>query len=627
MGRLRVGLFAILIIWAVCLGFFIFAYQDATKPPVSIALNHLLIVGWLPLFFTALQLSLSARLSANTTKQLRFLIALTEAICMVALLCYYGMVLIGIEQWGRVITFSMIGVYAGQLTGLLRSLGINPLLPLIAIIAVVVALWGFISMLHGLFRADGMATNQRSWSRYAVVMAVILILAVVINLWRVQEFPDAVRYEPIALSMHPLTTRLQSNLTPADKRLEKKEELARASYSIVQDAEIRKPNIIFVVVDALRADRLVKGDYPRKLLPHIQDLSVKISNIQHPGMRSACGESSCGLKALFSSRHVSKFVDKPITIQEALKKNGYDIRLILSGDHTNFYGLKDLYAGADTYIDGISKLNSHYVNSDQFVLEQIKKLRPTPNPTFLQIHLMSCHGLSGKDGAPTFTPEVNHYSVPIEVKRKAKSTSELQPYLNAYDNGVVNADKILGEIFEALGESGFLKDAIIVLTADHGEMLGEHGEFGHSRSVWDSVIRVPFLMFRTGSPLQTQLTKYPVVSQIDISPTLMEEVGLSVPQAWDGQGLDRRHDAVRASRPVEFQQHRFFGLIERVDGIVLKYVYDTESSTEYVFDLMRDRGEERNLVASMSVDLLKRWRLSMAQAESIARESISTRPF
>ena len=73
MGRLRVGLFAILIIWAVCLGFFIFAYQDATKPPVSIALNHLLIVGWLPLFFTALQLSLSARLSANTTKQLRFL--------------------------------------------------------------------------------------------------------------------------------------------------------------------------------------------------------------------------------------------------------------------------------------------------------------------------------------------------------------------------------------------------------------------------------------------------------------------------------------------------------------------------------------------------------------------------
>lgn len=67
--------------------------------------------------------------------------------------------------------------------------------------------------------------------------------------------------------------------------------------------------------------------------------------------------------------------------------------------------------------------------------------------------------------------------------------------VNFYDNGVLQAADVIREIFEILGDRGYLRDSVVVITGDHGEGLGEHGHFGHSRYPYQEDIHVPLLFY------------------------------------------------------------------------------------------------------------------------------------
>ena len=84
--------------------------------------------------------------------------------------------------------------------------------------------------------------------------------------------------------------------------------------------------------------------------------------------------------------------------------------MILGGDHTNFYGLRDLYGDVDSYIDG-SDPSAKYSNSDRWVLAKSAELpERSGKPTMIQFHLMSVHPLAQRE--PEFTKFLSATSYP-----------------------------------------------------------------------------------------------------------------------------------------------------------------------------------------------------------------------
>jgi len=167
-----------------------------------------------------------------------------------------------------------------------------------------------------------------------------------------------------------------------------------------------------------------------------------------------------------------------------------------------------------------------------------------------------------------------------------------------YDGEVAYTDSLIGELLDALQEAGVADNTIVLVTADHGEALGDHGEPGHGLFLYASTILVPLMLRlpdRAGSgleiPEQVRLT--------DVAPTLLELAGLPVPDAYAGESLVPFLFNAGSARPAyseTFFPRYHFGWQElyalRADGF--KYILAPRPE---LYDLGPDAAELDNLVA------------------------------
>jgi tetratricopeptide (TPR) repeat protein len=115
-----------------------------------------------------------------------------------------------------------------------------------------------------------------------------------------------------------------------------------------------------------------------------------------------------------------------------------------------------------------------------------------------------------------------------------------RPYLHgSYDAEVVYIDKAIGRFQESLAARKILQDTVIVLTSDHGESLGEHGEETHGYFIYESTLWVP-LIFRwpAGTTLYPARVDEPA-SSLDVAPALLDFLGIPVPPQFQGHSLLR----------------------------------------------------------------------------------------
>ena len=109
-------------------------------------------------------------------------------------------------------------------------------------------------------------------------------------------------------------------------------------------------------------------------------------------------------------------------------------------------------------------------------------------------------------------------------------------YADKYHDGILQADALIAKIFAALRERGLLEDAVVAVTSDHGEALGEERQLGHGGPPIDAVVRVPLLIFDSeGFPYD----KRPLASVTDLAPTLLDRIGAPIPEHWTGVSLAR----------------------------------------------------------------------------------------
>lgn len=543
------------------------------------------------------------------------------------LVLYYVLAVVGFRSWGYLVSWGLISAYLHQAVYLGDALG-----PSVYGLAAVVGA-GFLIVIggfHTLFRrGDWLAATARRHSPVLVTVVGVLMLGTIcLFLWRFAEFPPTERGEPLALTFNPasLERKFQSHFRPDSSRLADEEKAARAAYAKPTNAP--GTNVILIVVDGLRARNMGVYGYARATTPYLSRLAEEGSLRRIARAYGICAESFCGLMGIAGSRYVHRFVDDPLTLPEVLRLHGYEIHMLLTGDHTNFYGLRKMYGQVDTYIDGSMSAGSFYINDDNAMVAALQHLRPrSTRRNYIQFHLMSNHVLAPRDPALlTFGESENYYAATGEMSLRRPTEDDKRKFVNFYDAGVAQADRTIHRLLALLREKGLMEDALVVVTADHGEFVGEHDLYGHAKGVRGEVLEVPLLWLATGKRGTLELEEDRLASQIDIAPTVLAHLGLPIPRTWLGQPLQAAVGPLQNGRAVLFQQNGEFGLVTRTaEGRIWKYWVNVESGEEQAFALDQDPSERNNQAAAIPARDRARWRSLLLPVEINVRESFSMR--
>jgi hypothetical protein len=173
-----------------------------------------------------------------------------------------------------------------------------------------------------------------------------------------------------------------------------------------------------------------------------------------------------------------------------------------------------------------------------------------------------------------------------------------------YHGEVAAADAALGPLLEPILASGKAGRTLVVLTADHGESLGEHGEATHGILAYEATLRVPLVLYQPR--LFPPRVVPDLVRHVDLLPTILDALALPVPEGLPGTSL-LPLVAGASSGPVTSYFEALAGQLDRGWAPLYGVLHDR---TKYVdlpivelYDLDRDPAEARNLAATRPREL------------------------
>jgi hypothetical protein len=365
---------------------------------------------------------------------------------------------------------------------------------------------------------------------------------------------------------------------------------ARAAYRSGMVAPRR--HVALIVVDSLRADHMQVYGYPRETTPFLDDLrrSGRLRAVRRAV--SSCAESNCGISSVLSSKTLGSTVPENFKLHDLLRDVGYRLHFILSGKH-DWFGLREFYGREmQTYFDGTTAA-LHAATDDRVVLEGLASVPPADHahPAFFHIHLMSTHQIGFR---------LKEYEAFLPALPHGRPDASTAARINGYDNGVLQADGIIRQVFDTLQAKGYLDGALVMIVADHGESLGSPGEpeLGHGPSLGHEALNIPWLIVDDEFAAYRNL-EFGV--QADVAPTIVSRLGLPVPAAWEGRSLLEHLDERITLHYSNFAGRSAFAVMQARGPSLWKLIQSREG--EALYDLVADPHEERDLlpVADRSV--------------------------
>jgi arylsulfatase A-like enzyme/Flp pilus assembly protein TadD len=167
-----------------------------------------------------------------------------------------------------------------------------------------------------------------------------------------------------------------------------------------------------------------------------------------------------------------------------------------------------------------------------------------------------------------------------------------------YSGEIAYVDAELGRLFSFLEKSGALDATLLVITGDHGESLGDHGEFEHGFFAYNSTIHVPLIICLPGEKARTVAA---LVSHVDLFPTVCDALGVVPPPGLAGRTLlPLLAGGAEAERPVYIESKgpylsKGWAPLEGFIARGMKYI---DLPVKELYDLERDFGEARNIISS-----------------------------
>src|SRR5262249_56535894 len=108
--------------------------------------------------------------------------------------------------------------------------------------------------------------------------------------------------------------------------------------------------------------------------------------------------------------------------------------------------------------------------------------------------------------------------------------------MRQYKPSIQRVDAQVGRLLGALADAGVERNTLVIIHADHGQNLLDHGTFGHGQDLYDASLRVPLVM-RWPGHLPAGQRVDGLVRLVDVYPTVAELAGLGVPAVLDGRSL------------------------------------------------------------------------------------------
>lgn len=291
-----------------------------------------------------------------------------------------------------------------------------------------------------------------------------------------------------------------------------------------------RPNVVLITIDTLRADHLGVYGYKEIQTPAIDQLArsgarfvhaytpVPITLPAHTALMTGSFPMATGMHD-FSGNKLSPNIPALATV---LSKNGYQTAAFIGAAVLDSrFGLNQ---GFETYFDhfDFSRLDETNLDlserrGDQVMDEALGWLKRQParpgQPFFLWVHLYDPH-------FPYTPPE------PYATRYRS----------HPYDGEIAFADTQVGRLMAYLKERRLDAGSVIVLVGDHGEGLGEHGEKTHGFFVYNSTLHVPLLVKIPGAEPRVIEDS---ASLVDVMPTVLQELKISVPPSVQGRSLLR----------------------------------------------------------------------------------------
>ncbi|MBI4483022.1 MAG: sulfatase-like hydrolase/transferase [Acidobacteria bacterium] len=286
--------------------------------------------------------------------------------------------------------------------------------------------------------------------------------------------------------------------------------------------------MILITIDTLRPDHLGCYGYRRIQTPHLDGLAregVLFTNAFTPVPVTLPSHASIftgTYPAYHGVRDFYRFVleERHTTLAELLKAQGYATGAFVGGAVLQAkFGLAQ---GFDYYYDRFQasdepgfRLDRVQRRADEVVDEALAWIREqNGNKFFAWLHLFDPHH-------------------PYEPPEPYRSRYQGRPY----DGEIAYTDAAVGRFLQGLRDQGLYQSSHVALLGDHGEGLGEHQEQTHGFFIYDSTLRIPLILRLAGSGAPRGKKVDGLVRSIDVMPTLLQALGLPIPDEVQGRGL------------------------------------------------------------------------------------------
>ena len=370
----------------------------------------------------------------------------------------------------------------------------------------------------------------------------------------------------------------------------------------------RPRNVLLIVVDTLRADRLGAYGSERGLTPAMDALAAQGIVFENVVAQSAWTSPATASiltgtdPTTHGIRRLGDTIDAAApALASVLGEAGYATAAITTNINVRAELGFDRGFSTYRYLPESEAREGFYAQAAEVQAEALGWLdAQSGRPFFLYLHLSEPHApyAPAPEAAQRFvrgspSPEVRAAVDPLEHLSSSHLVGrekDLDWVRSLYDAEVASVDAIIGALRKNLEERGLWQETLFVLTSDHGEAFGEHGVAGHGYSVFAEEVQVP-LIFRwnAAQAAGSGQRSSELARQIDVLPTILDLLGISVPPAVEGVSLLREVPG-EAFSETQLHGREKSGLI--VDGLkVVRTQGRTSGSTMAVYDLSRDPQE------------------------------------
>ncbi len=396
--------------------------------------------------------------------------------------------------------------------------------------------------------------------------------------------------------------------------------LASAACKGEAERPQRPRNVILIVIDTLRADRLSAFGYGRPTSPSLVAFARHAVRFDAARSQAACTFPS--VNSILTSRWPAAFLGQPNqalgippgipSLAEILQAHGFhtvavSASAVVRKSPSRFNPGGGFARGFDVFHEDCVWQPASCVNAA--AAKHLRQPVHGDKPLFLYLHYIDPHG--PYQPPPTWRRRFATGAPEKEWVRKGNpnpigdwlykgkpnpgfTPQDLQHLKDLYDEEIGFVDSQLGALFGRLRRSGLLKSSLVILAADHGEEFLEHGDVKHCRNLFDTSLHVPLVVRVPATPPRVVASP---VQNLDLVPTVLDYLGINGVGKFEGRSLRAEIEGVEGNAPPEIQYALQGSLRSAADGRY-KLIEDLAGGPQALYDLKADPGETKNVLAA-----------------------------